>query len=151
MVASKATSLSDYLAELEPGRRRVIGAARRLINRHLPRGYQEVMAWGMLMWQIPLARYPSTHNKQALAPVALAAQKDHNALYLLCAYTDSPAERALRAAYEKAGKELELGNCCLRFRSLDELVPGAIAPVLEATTVESFIALYEASRPKRGR
>lgn len=150
MLDNKPNPLSAYLAELDPGRRRVIGAARRLINRHLPRGYQEVMAWGMLMWQIPLARYAHAHNRQALAPVALAAQKDHNALYLMCAYADSPAERALRAAYEKAGKKLDLGKCCLRFRSLDELVPEAIAPLLEATTVESFIALYEASRPKRG-
>ena len=43
------------------------------------------MNWGMITWQVPLKRYPDTYNKQPLAFVALAAQKNNYALYLMCA------------------------------------------------------------------
>jgi hypothetical protein len=146
VVASSARTVADYLSELPPERRKVIAAVRELVNRHLPEGYVEVMGDGMVTWQIPLARYPDTYNQQPLAPVALAAQKQHFALYLMCAYADSAADRSLRAAYSQAGKKLDMGKSCLRFHSLDDLLPQAIMSLLAATTVERFIEQYQASR-----
>jgi Domain of unknown function (DU1801) len=149
MVASTATTVEQYLAELDPARRPLIEHARRLVHRHLPQGFAEAMGYGMVCWQIPLARYPITYNKQPLAPVALAAQKNYNALYLMTAVADSPADATLRRAYATAGRKLDMGKCCLRFKSADDLLEAAIAPLLAATTVDAYIALYEASRPKK--
>ena len=77
MVSSAAKTIDAYLAELPPERRAVIAAMRDRVNAHLPPGYEETMNWGMITWQIPLARYPITYNKQPLAYVALAAQKNN--------------------------------------------------------------------------
>lgn len=146
MVASRVQTVAAYLAELPDERRQAIAAVLHLVNRHLPKGYVEAMGYGMITWQIPLARYPDTYNQQPLAPVALAAQKNHFALYLMCAYADSAADRGLRAAYATAGKRLDMGKSCLRFKSADDLLPDAIASLLAATTVERYIEQYEVSR-----
>ena len=146
MVASKAATVAQYLAELPPERRTVMVELRQFVNEHLPKGFVEAMAFGMICWQIPLTRYPDTYNKQALAPVALAAQKSHFALYLGCSYGEQGPEAVLRKAYAAAGRRLDMGKSCLRFKRTEELLLDAIGPLLAATTVDAFIAAYEASR-----
>ena len=37
-----------------------------MIRKNLPRGYREVMGWGMISYGIPLSRYPDTYNGQPL-------------------------------------------------------------------------------------
>jgi hypothetical protein len=60
VVSSKAATVADYLAELEPARRAEIEAVRNLVNAALPPGYVETMGFGMISWVIPLADYPDT-------------------------------------------------------------------------------------------
>ena len=146
MVSSAATSVDAYLAELPPQRRAVVSAVRDMVNAHIPPGYEEGMAYGMIGWSVPLSRYPVTYNKQPLSYAALAAQKNNYALYLTCAEAGSGREQALRDAYAEAGRKLDMGKSCLRFKSLDELLIAPVAALIAATSVEQFIARYEASR-----
>lgn len=146
MVSSAAATVEAYLAELPPERRAVVATVRDLVNAHLPAGYVETMNWGMISWEIPLARYPITYNKQPLTYAALAAQKNNYALYLMCSYADSQIERDLRAAYAAAGLKLDMGKSCLRFRGLDALLQPAVAAAIASTLPETHIARYEASR-----
>ena len=83
MVSSKAQTVPEYLAELPAERRAVIAAVRKVVRKHLPKGYVEAMNWGMICYEIPLKRYPITYNKQPLSYAALAAQKNNYALYLM--------------------------------------------------------------------
>jgi uncharacterized protein YdhG (YjbR/CyaY superfamily) len=146
MVQSKATTVEQYLAELPADRREVIASVRALVNQHLPAGYQEAMSWGMICWEVPLARFPDTYNGQPLPFAALAAQKNHYALYLSCAPADSGAEHSLREAYAQAGRKLDMGKSCLRFKKRADLLDDAVAQVIAATPVEAHIAHYQASR-----
>ena len=149
MAQSKAATVDEYLAELPEERRTVVAAVRTLVKRHIPKGYQEGMEYGMIGWSIPLSRYPDTYNKQPLSYIALAAQKKYYSLYLMCAYTDSKAETLLKAGFAKAGKKLDMGKCCLRFTSLDDLPLDVVAQAIASQTPEEFIAVYEASRKKK--
>ena len=146
MVQGKATTVEQYLAELAADRREVIASVRALVNRHLPPGYQEGMSWGMISWEVPLARYPDTYNGQPLSFAALAAQKNHYALYLMCVYADSQAEQDLHAAYAQAGRKLDFGKSCLRFKQRADLLDDAVAPLIAGTPVDAHIAHYQASR-----
>jgi len=56
MVASRASTVTDYLAQLPPERRDLIAEVRKLVNQHLPEGYVETMGFGMITWQIPRSR-----------------------------------------------------------------------------------------------
>lgn len=86
MARSEAATVEDYLAELPEERRAVVRAIREVIRANLPPGYAETMNWGMIAYEVPLARYPDTYNKKPLAYAALAAQKNYYALYLNCVY-----------------------------------------------------------------
>ncbi len=148
MASSKTTCVEDYLQELPPGRRQVIASIRDLINENLPEGYEETMAFGMISWVIPLSRYPVTYNKQPLPYVSLAAQKNNYALYLMCAYMNPKSDELLRGAYQAAGKRLDMGKSCLRFRHREDLLDEAIVRLVASTSVDETIRRYEASRAK---
>jgi hypothetical protein len=141
-------SADALLAELPPERRAVLAAVRELVRGALPAGYEEQVAGKMLNYVVPLSRYPTTYNGQPLAYAALAAQKSHYALYLTCAYTDPAQAEALRAGFARAGKRLDMGKSCLRFRRLDDLAPDAVRAALASTPPDAFIARYEASRAR---
>ena len=70
------------------------------------------MNWGMISYEIPLARYPDTYNGQPLGVLALAAQKRHYSLYLNAAYASSEllepvASRLRRGRHQvRHGQEL---------------------------------------------
>lgn len=82
MATSKASTVKAYLAELAEPRRAVIAAVRDGINQPLPERYVEGMAYGMIVWPVPLARFADTYSQQPLMFAALAAQKNNDALYL---------------------------------------------------------------------
>jgi len=146
MASSRATTVEEYLAELPAERRAVVAAVRDLVLRHLPSGYEETMRWGMISYEIPLARYPATYNKQPLAYAALAAQKRHYALYLNCVYQTAARAAALADGFARAGKTLDMGKSCLRFKRVDDLALDVVATSIASTTPEEFIAEYEQAR-----
>ena len=150
MVSSKATTVADYLAELDPERRAVVDHVRDLVNRALPAGYREQMIYGMIGWVVPLETYADSHNGQPLAYVSLAAQKSGFSLYLTGAYAAADRAERLKAAYAAAGKTIDMGKSCLRFKRLDQLVEDAIAVEIGSATPAEFIALTEAARRTGG-
>jgi hypothetical protein len=149
MPRSAASTVDEYLAELPEERRQVVSAVRDAVVRHLPYGYRESMAWGMIGYCIPLERYPNTYNGQPLSFVAIAAQKNYYALYLTCVYQDPERERQLREAFQAAGKKLDMGKSCIRFRSAGDLPLDAIGRIIADTPPDAFIERYEAARNGR--
>lgn len=148
MVSSKATTPAAYLASLPPERRKVIAAVRDVIKKRLPKGYVETMNWGMLAYEVPLSRYPDTYNKQPLMYLALAAQKNNYAFYMTGVSNDKALMDRLAAAYKAAGKKLDMGKSCLRFKSLDELPLDVIGDIVASTTVERRIEVEDARQKK---
>jgi hypothetical protein len=146
MATSKATTVAQYLAELPPDRRETIAAVRKLVQKHLPKGYEETMRWGMINYEVPLERYPDTYNKQPLGYVALAAQKNYNTLYLMAAVL-SPDR--LKDGFKKAGKKLDIGKSCVHFKTLDDLPLPVIAESIASMPVDKYIAAVEKSRGSR--
>lgn len=146
MVSSRAETVAEYLEELPPERREVIAAVRDEILRNLPSGYQETMNWGMISYEIPLERYPQTHNGQPLMLAALAAQKNHYAVYLMSVYMQPDGVARLRAGFEQAGKKLDMGKSCVRFRKLEDVPLAEIGRVVAEAPAEDFIRHFEESR-----
>jgi hypothetical protein len=146
MVSSKAATPAAYLAGLPADRRKVIAAVRDIIRKHLPAGYVETMNWGMLAYEVPLARYPNTYNGQPLMYLALAAQKNNYALYLTSAASRKALMRKLETAYRAAGRKLDMGKGCLRFRALEELPLDIVAELVASTSVDERIAASEQAR-----
>ena len=146
MASSKAATVDAYLDELPPQQRSVVSAVRDVVRKHLPRGYAETMNWGMISYELPLERYPDTYNGKPLGYAALAAQKSYFALYLPTVYQDAEQAAWLAGEFEKAGKKLDMGKSCLRFKRVEDLELGAIAEVIASTPPEKLIEQHEAAR-----
>ena len=143
MVSSAATTVDGYLASLPADRRAVVSAVRDVVRRNLPEGYRESMDFGMIGYAIPLERYPDTYNRRPLCYAGLAAHKGHYSLYLMSAYASGARADWLKQAFAKAGKKLDMGKSCVRFKSLDDLPLPAVGEFIASTTPDQFIAAYE--------
>ena len=139
-----ATTVEQYLATLPADRRAAIAAVRDTVNANLPDGYVEGLQHGMIGWYVPLERYPNTYNGQPLGIAALASQKSHMALYLMTVYGDPTLENWFKRAYADAGKPLDMGKSCVRFKSLDAIPLAVIGETIAKVPVDAFLARYEA-------
>lgn len=146
MASSKAATVEQYLTGLPDDRRAEIEKVRDAVNAALPAGYSEGIGFGMIGWVIPLADYPDTYNKQPLAYAGLAAQKNYNSLYLNCVYASRDRTERLKSAFAAAGKKLDMGKSCIRFKRADELPLDVIGEEIASTSPREFIRIYEAAR-----
>ena len=146
MARSDASTVEEYLDSLPADRREVVSRVREVILRNLPRGYSESMNWGMISYEVPLEKYPDTYNGRPLGYAALAAQKNYFVLYLLGAYQDSEQERRLREGFDAAGKKLDMGKSCIRFKRLEDLPLEVVGRAVATTPPAKFIEQYEKAR-----
>jgi hypothetical protein len=149
MPTSKASTVEEYIAELPPERREVVATIRELVRRNLPKGYTETMSFGMIGYGVPLSKYSGTYNGQPLAYAALAAQKNYYALYLMGAYMDPEMQKQLSEGFKQAGKKMDMGKSCLRFKKIEDLPLDAIARAIASMPPEKLIATYEAAHGKK--
>lgn len=136
---SESTTVADYLAKLPPDRRQSIEQVREIILKNLPEGYEEVMNWGMITYQVPLEIYPDTYNKKPLMYAALANQKNHMAVYLTSIYMDEKLNQEFEDSYKKTGKRYDVGKSCVRFRKLDDLPLPLIGESIKAMEMKEFV------------
>ena len=76
-----------YLDDLPEDRREAIEAIREVINRNLPKGYEEGMQYGMPAWFVPHSVFPDGYHCDPTQPVpfvSIASQKKHIGLYFFC-------------------------------------------------------------------
>jgi len=145
-VKSSAVTVDAYIDGLPEDRRPVVKKLRALLKRRVPKGYREAMGYGLICYSIPLERFPDTYNGQPLCYAALASQKGHLSLYLMCAYGDAALRKKLEDGFRKAGKKLNMGKSCIRFRSLDELPLDVIGDIVSAVPPEKYLEIYARSR-----
>jgi uncharacterized protein YdhG (YjbR/CyaY superfamily) len=146
---SDATTVEDYLASLPEDRRAAIAKVRQTILEKLPRGYEEVMNWGMICYQVPLSVCPDTYNGQPLMYAALASQKNHMAVYLTAVYMDGGARRDFESGYRNSGKRMDMGKSCVRFRRLDDLPLEVIGKAIALMPVNQFVARVTTAQSTR--
>ncbi len=69
----------------------------------------------------------------------------------MSAYQDSKQLTVLKEGFRKAGKKLNMGKSCVRFRKFDDLPLDVVAKVIAAVPPEAFIHTYESARKKTGK
>lgn len=146
---SNATTVAEYLAELPADRRDALETVRQTILDNLPAGYEEAMNWGMITYQVPLARYPDTYNGQPLAYAGLASQKNHMSVYLMAIYGNDETRQRFETTYRATGKRYDVGKSCVRFRKLDDLPLALIGESIALLSVDEFVARVEKVHPSR--
>ncbi len=148
---SNASTVVEYLNQLPDDRRTAISKVRDTILNHLPKGFEEVMNWGMITYQVPLKTYPDTYNGKALMYAALASQKHYMAVYLTGIYMDDRLRNQFEQDYKRSGKRLNAGKSCVRFKKLEDLPLDVIGKSIAAFDVEKFLKKYEEIRDQEKR
>jgi uncharacterized protein DUF1801 len=142
-------TVPEFLEQLPPARRREVDRLRTIIRRHLPAGYEEVVSKRMLVYQVPLARYPDTYNKQPLWYVALASEKSYLSLHLMGIYGDPTQAERLKTGFRAAGKKLDMGKACIHFKTTDDLPLDAIGQVVASMPLDRWVAIAQAARHRQ--
>src|SRR5262245_4290550 len=122
-MTSNAKTVPEYLAGLPADRRTAISAVRDVILTNLPTGYAEVMQYGMVGYVVPHSIYPAGYHCDPSKPLTyamLGSQKNHMAIYLINVYGHKETEAWFRKAYQAAGKKLDMGKSCVRFKKLEQ-------------------------------
>lgn len=146
MATSTAATPDEYIASLPDDRREAVARVREVINRNLPPGYQEGIAYGMIGWWVPLETFPDTYNGQPLGLAGIASQKNYISLYLNTVY-GSPSEEAwFKQRYAESGKKLSMGKSCLRFRHLGDIPLDVIGETIARADLDRTLAHYAEAR-----
>jgi len=139
-------SVASFLESLPAERRQEVERIRAVVRARMPKGYEEVVKRNMLVYQVPLARYPDTYNGQPLWYVALASGKSYLSLHLVPVYGDPAQARRLEDGFKAAGKKLDMGKACIHFHHADDLALEAIGDVVASVPMDRWIAIARAAR-----
>jgi hypothetical protein len=142
----ESAAVSAFLKALPADRRLEVERVRAVVLRHLPKGYEEAVGGKMLVYQVPLERYPDTYNKQPLWYAALASEKSYLSLHLMPIYGDAGERRRLEAAFEAEGKKPDMGKSCIHFRKADDLPLDAIGGIVASYPVDRWVEIARAAR-----
>jgi hypothetical protein len=156
MVVSKAQTVREYLAELPADRRAAIEAVRRVILKNLDKDYEEGMQYGMIGYYVPHRVFPAGYRcdpKQPLPFAGLASQKQYMAIYLMSVCgCDDPARKPtpegawFRKAWLKAGKKLDMGKACIRFKKIEDVPLEVIGEAIARVPAKKYLARIESLR-----
>lgn len=151
---SKATSVKEYLASLPEDRREALQVVRKVILDNLDEKFEEGMQYGMIGYYLPHSVYPAGYHcdpSQPLPFAALASQKGHMSIYLMCIYGSREQEGWFRQAWAKTGKKLDMGKSCVRFKKVDDLALDVLGKAIKQVTASTYLAHYESSLKSTAR
>jgi hypothetical protein len=149
----KAATVADYLASLPDDRRKAIETVRAVILANLDKDYEEGMQYGMIGYYVPHHVFPAGYHcdpKLGLPFAGLASQKNYMSVYLMGLYTgaDNKLARWFKDAWAKAGKKLDQGKVCTRFKKVDDLALDVLGEAIRRMPAKKYIAAYEETRRK---
>ena len=145
-MVDKINKVEEYLNELPDDRKESLSTVREVIIQNLPTGYDEVMNWGMITYEVPLVKFPETYNGKPLMYAAIASQKNHMSVYLMGCYISPDIRKAFENAYKKSGKRFDAGKSCIRFKNVEDLSLKLIGKTIGSMSVDKFIENYLLSR-----
>lgn len=144
---SKALTPEQYLAELPEDRRIAMEKLRNVVLKNLPKGYKEIMSYGMLGYVVPHETYPNGYHCDPKLPLGfmnIASQKNFIALYHMGIYGSKELLDWFVAEYPKQCKsKLDMGKSCIRFKKLDDIPYALIGELCRKLSVEKWIEMYE--------
>src|SRR6266850_2885501 len=144
---SRAKTPQEYIETLPEDRRRAIIGLRKAIRKNLPKGFAEVMSYGMLGYVVPHSLYPDGYHCDPKLPLPfmnLASQKNYIALYHMGVYGDKKLLDWFTTRYvEQCNAKPDMGKGCIRFTKVDQIPYGLIGELAGKMTPQTWIAAYE--------
>ena len=142
-----ASTPDEYVKALPEDRRVVLNRLRKIIHKNLPKGFKEVLSYGMIGYVVPHSLYPKGYHCDTKLPlpfINIASQKNFVALYHMGIYSDPKLLEWFTKEYPKHVKsKLDMGKSCVRFKKLEEIPYDLIGELVSKMTPKDWINVYE--------
>ena len=146
---SIAKTPQAYVDSLPEERKVAIEKMRQAIKETLPKGFEEVMCYGMLGYVVPHSLYPKGYHcdpKLPLGFISLASQKNFVALYHMGIYAKPELLDWFVGEFPKHSKsKLDMGKSCIRFKKMNDIPYELIGELASKMTVQDWIDCYESA------
>ena len=144
---SKAATPEQYLKDLPVERKEPIVKLRDTVLKNLPKGFKEVMNYGMLGYVVPHELYPDGYHcdpKQPLPFANIASQKNFIAFYHMGLYMNPKLLKWFTEEYAKQSTaKLDMGKSCIRFKKAEHIPYKLIGDLVKKISVDDWIKTYE--------
>ncbi len=151
-----AKSVEDYYDSVPDDRKEIMLELRNTISKNLPKGFAEVLNYGMPGWVIPHSIYPSGYHCDPKLPLpffGLASQKNFIAVYHMGIYANPELLKWFTDEFPKHSKfKLDMGKSCIRFKKPDQIPVKLFGELAKKMTPKQWIDLYESGlkpQPKK--
>ncbi len=147
MKSTSVTSVEDYIAQLPEDRQAAINKLRKAIKKNLPKGFREVISYGMIGYVVPHTLYPKGYHCNPELPlpfINIASQKNFIAIYHMGLYADKKLLGWFTEAYaQQATAKLDMGKSCIRFKKPDTIPYSLLGELASKLTPQQWIEQYE--------
>lgn len=137
----------EYINTLSEERKEAINKLRTIISDNQPKGFEEVISYGMIGYVVPHSIYPNGYHcdpKLPLPFINLASQKNFIALYHMGIYSDPQLLNWFQEEYKKQCKtKLDMGKSCIRFKKMEDIPYNLIGELCQKISAEKWIETYE--------
>lgn len=128
-------------------RKEPVTQLRNTILKNLPKGFKEVMSYGMIGYVVPHDLYPAGYHcdhKLPLGFMNIASQKNFIVLYHMGIYGSPKLLKWFVEEYPKHTiAKLDMGKSCIRFKKPEHIPYKLIGYLVKKITVKDWIETYE--------
>ena len=146
-MTSKAATPNDYIKELPGDRKEPVSKLRETISKNIPKGFKEVMSYGMIGYVVPHELFPAGYHcdpKLPLPFVNIASQKNFIAMYHMGIYSSPELLKWFTAEYAKQSpSKLDMGKSCIRFKKPEHIPYKLIGELMKKMPVKDWINSYQ--------
>ena len=144
---AKTKTVQQYVGELPDDRKKAISELRKVLLKHLPKGFVEEMSYGMIGYVVSFSLYPKGYHCNPSLPlpfINVGSKKNYIALHHMGVYGSKKLLDWFVAEYPKHCKtKLDMGKGCIRFKKMDDIPYKLIGELAAKITPKEWIDMYE--------
>ena len=144
---STAVTPKDYIDSLPEDKKQAMIDLRKVILKNLPKGFVEIMNYGMLSYVVPHSIYaPGYHctPEQPLPFMSIAAHKNFIAVYHMGIYAQKDLLDWFTKEFALHSKtKLDMGKSCIRFKKPEQIPLQLIGDLAAKLSPQEWIEIYE--------
>ncbi|WP_163538020.1 DUF1801 domain-containing protein [Gracilibacillus sp. YIM 98692] len=142
------SEVDNYIENVDKKWKDSFISLKKVIDEHIPSGFQLEMQYGMPSYVVPLATFPNGYHCKEDTPlpfISIAAQKKHIALYHMGIYADKELLDWFQKEYPKhMTTKLNMGKSCIRFTNRKKIPFELIGELVSKMSVEEWVDRYQA-------
>ena len=144
---SEAQSPEEYIKEMPEERQKAFSTLRKEIKKNLPKGFKEIMNYGMMGWVVPHSLYPDGYHCKPSDPLpfmGIASQKNFIAVYHMGIYADPFLMKWFTDEFKKRSTaKLDMGKSCIRFKKPGQIPLKLLGELVTKQSADEWIEVYE--------